>query len=650
MKPNRKSLFLTIALAMVLSLATAWPCAAAVPDPTPTDLGVLPIYGHKYSEAYAINANGQVVGESYEADTPYPKPFIWQNGVMAQLPLPVGFYQGVAKSINDAGQVVGYCKDWDSQYQAFLWTYGAGGWVGTALGAPTVSGPEDSQQEITFINSKAFSINNDGQIFVMASGIAYEGETYDISVGAIWQDGTWSFLTDSDGLTRGASGFLSKINDNGQVLFTNDNSNEVDHDLYVWDGETASKLVERIDWANLNNVGQIVGRYYDSDDKQSKNFTYDTETKILNFSPASDAGYHLVTINDKGQVLVLYPTNELGITSFEDWSPGSASVTSLCFVDGSVEPRSLNFNANGEVSGHCYTSDTGEKKLFYASEEARVIPLDGFVQDGFYLDVMAMNDSGVIIGRAQVEDGGAHAVLWGVPPVSIDIFIDPSSPVPVNTQITSGAFLSDLQTADTQTAAWNWGDRNSSEGIINMDNRMVIGEHIYAEPGVYSVTLEIFNSEEELLNQAVYQYVVVYDPTAGFVTGGGWFDSPAGAYKDDLSLEGKATFGFVSRYKKGATIPTGNTVFEFQTGDLYFHSTSYEWLVVTGSDYAKFKGSGTINGGGDFKFMVWAGDDAPDTFRIKIWDELEDTGEEEVIYDNGFDQAINGGSIVIHTK
>lgn len=116
---------------------------------------------------------------------------------------------------------------------------------------------------------------------------------------------------------------------------------------------------------------------------------------------------------------------------------------------------------------------------------------------------------------------------------------------------------------------------------------------------------------------------------------------------------GRATFGFVSKYKKGASIPEGNTEFQFKAGDLNFHSTSYEWLVVTGSDYARFKGEGTINGGFDssgnpYKFMIWAGDDAPDTFRIKIW--YEENGSEIVVYDNGMDQPIGGGSIVVHTK
>jgi hypothetical protein len=131
-------------------------------------------------------------------------------------------------------------------------------------------------------------------------------------------------------------------------------------------------------------------------------------------------------------------------------------------------------------------------------------------------------------------------------------------------------------------------------------------------------------------------------------------NSPMVEYENcDLDPTGKATFGFVSKYKKGASVPTGNTEFQFHAADLNFHSSSYDWLVVTGSDYAKFKGSGMINGelapnGQEFKFMIWAGDNEPDTFRIKIW--YEEGEDEVVVYDNGMDQAIGGGSIVIHTN
>jgi hypothetical protein len=156
-------------------------------------------------------------------------------------------------------------------------------------------------------------------------------------------------------------------------------------------------------------------------------------------------------------------------------------------------------------------------------------------------------------------------------------------------------------------------------------------------------------------------YFVVYDPAGGFVTGGGWIDSPAGAYAADPALAGKANFGFVSKYQKGATVPTGNTEFQFQEGNLNFKSTNFQWLVIQGSSKAQFKGTGTINGSGKYDFIVTAmdgdavsGTKKPDAFRIKITDFV--TGA--TVYDNqmgkdetgDFATTLGGGSIVIHDK
>lgn len=195
----------------------------------------------------------------------------------------------------------------------------------------------------------------------------------------------------------------------------------------------------------------------------------------------------------------------------------------------------------------------------------------------------------------------------------------------------SGSGLSDL-----------WGTLTDAAGYSGE-----VDAGFVPDTGVYTL---VVSATDEAGNYAESEpiFFVVYDPEGGFVTGGGWIDSPEGAYIPDPSLTGKANFGFVSKYKKGATVPTGNTEFVFKAGNLNFHSTSYDWLVVTGSNYAKFKGTGTINGSGEYRFMLWAGDD-PDTFRIKIWTE-DDGGSETVVYDNGFDQPIGGGSIIIHTK
>jgi hypothetical protein len=142
--------------------------------------------------------------------------------------------------------------------------------------------------------------------------------------------------------------------------------------------------------------------------------------------------------------------------------------------------------------------------------------------------------------------------------------------------------------------------------------------------------------------------LAMFDPDAGFVTGGGWIDSPEGAFKEDESLMRRANFGFVSRYQRETDVPTGNTQFRFRAGDLNFHGTEHEWLVVTGNNTAGFKGQGIINQddsptGEAFQFMIWTHDGEPDTFRIKIWH--EDGDEEDVVYDNDMHQPINGRSV-----
>jgi len=208
----------------------------------------------------------------------------------------------------------------------------------------------------------------------------------------------------------------------------------------------------------------------------------------------------------------------------------------------------------------------------------------------------------------------------------------------------------DIVPPNTPTATMDWGDGSIAPATFVADEsgcfELAEAGHTYADPGVYTVTMTVID-DERVLDTQVFQYAVIYDPSGGFVTGGGWIDSPAGAHVEKPTLTGKANFGFVSKYKKGASVPTGNTEFQFKVADLNFKSTSYDWLVIAGTK-AQFKGEGTINGEGTYRFMLTANDDADDTFRIRIWTEVEETAEEIVTYDNGSDQAIGGGSVVIH--
>ncbi|KAA5548760.1 T9SS type A sorting domain-containing protein [Adhaeribacter rhizoryzae] len=163
-------------------------------------------------------------------------------------------------------------------------------------------------------------------------------------------------------------------------------------------------------------------------------------------------------------------------------------------------------------------------------------------------------------------------------------------------------------------------------------------------------------------------YLPIYDPNGGFVTGGGWINSPAGALKADVSKTGKANFGFVAKYKKGTTIPDGQTEFQFQAGNLNFNSNAYDDMRLVIATYkANYTGTGKINGDGNYGFMVSGidgqinGGGGVDKFRIKIWDKDKN---DLVVYDNNVPtsstdvtttdinavpaSALAGGSIVIH--
>ncbi|MBN1581201.1 MAG: cadherin-like domain-containing protein [Anaerolineae bacterium] len=260
--------------------------------------------------------------------------------------------------------------------------------------------------------------------------------------------------------------------------------------------------------------------------------------------------------------------------------------------------------------------------------------------------------------------GGSREIIFdlvvdNVAP-TIDAVTAPIDPVDISNQaaVSVTVTFSDPGIADTHEVAWNWGD-NRSDTQPNAGSP-VSTSHVYTLPGVYAVTVTVTDDDDGSAT-VVYEFIVIYDSEGGFVTGGGWIMSPEGACLlawCDESTIGMAHFGFVSRYAKGTSVPTGQTQFRFKAGNLNFDSSSYDWLVVAGA-HAKFKGVGTINGGGNYGFMITATDSDlsgggdTDGFRIKIWD--KDNGD-MIVYDNKMGEpddsnettALGGGSIKIH--
>ncbi|MCD4845870.1 MAG: DPP IV N-terminal domain-containing protein [Methanosarcinales archaeon] len=251
------------------------------------------------------------------------------------------------------------------------------------------------------------------------------------------------------------------------------------------------------------------------------------------------------------------------------------------------------------------------------------------------------------------------------PPITSNL-ISNINPIPANTEVFLTALASDETTGGSTISSAEYNiDGGSFVGMsaqdgafdeVTEDIRIDIGS--FTEAGVHEICVRSTDSAENV-GDLECVLLATYDSSAGFVTGGGWIDSPEEAYSPNPSLIGKANFGFVSKYKKGAEIPAGQTEFQFKVADLNFHSENYEWLVIAGS-HAKYKGMGIINGAGNYGFMLTATDGdlnggGVDAFRIKIWD--KDNGD-LVVYDNKpnvsdteYDGTeLGGGSIVIHKK
>lgn len=371
---------------------------------------------------------------------------------------------------------------------------------------------------------------------------------------------------------------------------------------------------------------------------------------------------HVCSLRDDGVIECV----SIDVSNYEDWAPPFRYATTHV-----IPTATFNAPANVNETGTIALSMTGAAVAGYPSATNFTYAFDcgdGSGYGAFSSTSTASCAAGdgpenrTVKGTVRDEDGDSreYTAVVGIINVAptVESITLPGGPVALDDQpVNVIATFSDPAGADDApyTCTVDHGDLTGPQAGVVSGMTCTGPDHTYTMAGLYTVVVDVTDKDGGTGAGTTTEYVVIYDPDGGFVTGAGWIDSPAGAYAADPVLSGKAIFAFVSKYTKGKNTPGGTTQFRFIAAGMQFLSESYDWLVVNqGGTNAQFRGRGTINGepgpnGEPYRFMLWATDGAPDTFRIRIWSE-DANGVETVVYDNGFGQPIGAGTITVHTQ
>ena len=560
-------------------------------------LGFLP--GQSKSESWGINNNGLIVGESGPN----------RNSSQAVLFLPssprsltystinlgalTGLTYSIAWDVNDAGQIVGEGTDATGTKYALLWQP-------APLGSTnyTVIILDPTSVGGAGATAEARRISSRGEIVGTLRTAGGESRAF------VWsptvQNATIGTMSDL-GL---GSGF--GINNSGIAVGTGS-----DGQPFVWSSQSGRSAL-----------------------------------------PSPGLGAIPYTINDAGMIAGWVTASNHQSYAHVWRTPNQPPVAAVGGPYAGYEAGAVAFSGAGSTDPNddalSYSWDFGD-----GSTGTGVAPSHAYADNGTYDVTLTVTDAHGV-ASAPVS---TTATIANVAPTitSLTLLTDP---LPVGSTVALAGTFTDPSTLDTHTATVDWDDDAGAVGVVvDASARAVSSSRTFTEAGVYTVSLVVTDDDGGSATRVATSYLVVFDPSAGFVTGGGWITSLAGSYSANPSLSGKASFGFVSRYKNGATTPSGNTEFQFHVASFEFSSTSYQWLVVAGAK-AQFKGTGTVNGAGNYGFMLSAvdgqenGGGGVDKFRIKIWDVA--TGD--VVYDNQMasaddaeaSTALGGGSIVIH--
>jgi hypothetical protein len=192
-------------------------------------------------------------------------------------------------------------------------------------------------------------------------------------------------------------------------------------------------------------------------------------------------------------------------------------------------------------------TDSGSAYVFTRSagawtEQQKLTASDGATNDFFGISV-AVDGNTVIIGALLDDDKGTNsgsAYVFGLlsgdgGPITSNV-VATTNPVEVNNVITLTANVDDTSTGGSNIASADYTiDGGTPVAMAAQDSAFdEVSENVtavipaFAEAGVHNICVSGTDSASNM-GEEDCTLLAVYDPAGGFVTGGGWIDSPANA-------------------------------------------------------------------------------------------------------------------------
>ena len=338
-----------------------------------SDLGALSPVEINCSNAYQVNASGEVAGFSENGQVDplvgfnQSRAVRWKNGEIEDLGS-FGGNQNEAISINNRGQIVGFSQNTKpsscvglnffplgtTQLRAFLWEKGVMRDLGTLGGNCAIADYINEQGQVAGASETTTTPNPD-------TGIPPQDPF-------LWKDGKMTDL----GTLGGAVGFPLFLNNHGQVV-------------------------------GLSSTSAEPGACLTEGDTNCHPFLW-KHGKLIDLSMTSSGGSPITPdgFNDAGAIVGAADFSSSGGSTFDAYLWRNGIATDLGAVRGDCFSRAIAINSHSQVVGNSFSCD-GNFHNAFLWENGSIIDLNEVIPAGSALQLVAALD---INDRGEIEGGG----------------------------------------------------------------------------------------------------------------------------------------------------------------------------------------------------------------------------------------------------